>query len=572
GKPWVALKGKVAEGRGKDYAEAKLEKVEKDKDGKETGKYYAEMMLCVEGTENLQLAVGNKAVLNATTKGLEKRQNDAKTREVELNVCGIHPLNAKQKAKELKIGETRYAMLAWEGGPESITLRELYNATEAAKLTEELRKKVLNRDSSAIVDPDAKRRQEAILTGYLPACAVSSAAMGLLTKGPWGIITDPTVYCGIPAAMAWAAQTGWGAEFKGIIYKYVDDIKEISPPQMRGALEGIESYLKGPSVFELGATDKEVNDLKVSVGATIAGNASYRLISQGGASLKSWKWKDFFGKGILGGLIKGAVPNAVGLYFYEKRFKQLEGKYKVDNKNPQVQGKTTEMYDIDGDGKKETPIRVEGYETVLEKYHTYKVWRENKGFYIGEFFEESVIPAKAKKEEIWCDAGSIDKPITSAKAGIFPNANSPPAGVGTIEHYTASYNYLAKYADVMRNAAGEKVPEALLVTVAIWKGGLENEQPTKDWITGCEKGSEGSRSDKDSFECAAGQLAGYIGNCGGLETEGKFTCVMKNYNNKDSEGRNAYTAMGGSGMTYSKLYGIFTTWNEYQPLKIEVAG
>lgn len=531
------------------------------------GKYATKMKLCVTGNQSLQLAQDKEIVINAQSRSKAKKQLDAKTRSVKTQVCGINPNRIADKMAGANAGDMRYAMLAWKGAPDSLTLSDIKLSSDAEKLRNALEVKINNGDYSAVKSEEQQMKQKALWLGYLVPCAATAGAIGMVIGGPGKAIGNMVFDCGIPAGVAAAGQTEFGRGLEDDVYGYFKVLEGMMPEFTKNYFGIIESYMKSSSPFELGSTEGTVNDLKAGAAAEISGSAALNAITWKSSNLLS-------GKGLLrafGGITTSAISNIVGLYVYDKYLNYLQN---PDNKQGGGTAQTgTEVRMAgNGSGKDNTPVIYQGSGITLEKYGVYKILRKKKGLNVEDVYEKlpgGKLPEGTKPEQMLCDAASMDLPAGAGSIGIIPNENRPPKGVDVRQHWPAIVNYLSPdygYSGMIHSAsAASGVPEALLVTVAIWKGGLDTKKPGEGWITGCNKNasdkSAWAAADK-SFECAAKQLGEHIASCGGNYSEVAVTCALKNYNNRENEkGANQSTAMDDA--EYAKYYSIFSMWNSY---------
>ncbi|MFH1224877.1 MAG: hypothetical protein V1676_03660 [Candidatus Diapherotrites archaeon] len=526
------------------------------------GKYAAKMKLCVTGNQSLQLAQGKEILINAQARSKAKSQLDAKTRSVKVQVCGINPNRLAGKMEGLKAGDVRYAMLVWEGAPDSLTLNDIKISTDAEKLKASIEAKINKNDFSEVKSEDAQMKQDAILYYYMPACSATAAVLGFLTKGWPGIFIEPTVDCVIPGALAYLGQTSYGNRAKENLYGYFENIKGLSPEIIKPYLGWLESFMKGNSPLETGNTEGAVDDARVAATVSISARAAGKIVAN--------KWEAIFPKSFTSllknsaytGIITGALSNAAGLYFYDKHIAQETAK----KQGGAVQtGNQPQNVDTTGDGKNDTTVLYQGSGITFDKYGTYKISRTKQGLDVKDVYEPVAgLPEGTKPEQMLCDAQSMSLP--AGGAGILPDPNRPPSGAGVPQHYYAIFNYLDRYSGMIHGASvASGVPEALLVTVAIWKGELDTRTPSDAWITGCNaKAADAkawSAADK-SFGCAAKQLGEDMASCGGDYSEEMVTCALKLYNNRDSDkGANQFTPM--SDAKYAEYYAIFSAWNAY---------
>ncbi|MEK6957840.1 MAG: hypothetical protein AABW99_02585, partial [archaeon] len=110
---------------------AKITQLQIDKQDKKTNSYVGEAMVCVTGNAQLQQAQGKKIIVTAQrTSGEGKKPIET---EVELNVCGVYPLDLLGKVKGKPNGEY-YATVVWKGNPDKILLSDLPKLARAEEV------------------------------------------------------------------------------------------------------------------------------------------------------------------------------------------------------------------------------------------------------------------------------------------------------------------------------------------------------------------------------------------------------------------------------------------------------
>ncbi len=98
------------------------------------------------------------------------------------------------------------------------------------------------------------------------------------------------------------------------------------------------------------------------------------------------------------------------------------------------------------------------------------------------------------------------------------------------------------------------VPEALLVTVGIWKSELGTK--SRNHMLGCDVGDSASKSAEENIRCAAKVLEDIMTECPGTDERAKIECVLEKYDNAPDN-------LKSSAANYSELAQTYCIWQKF---------
>ncbi|MFH1255673.1 MAG: carboxypeptidase-like regulatory domain-containing protein [Candidatus Diapherotrites archaeon] len=208
GEPWIQTKA----GEKTDEVELTLAEDEKS--------FNAELKLCIEGEQDLQLAQGKKVQLKAKSAADGGRK--AEEKEVEMQVCGIHPyslleqLNEKAKAFDSAKPKDYYATLVWKGDPDTIKLSDLVKLNawkENLAKAEQIVSGSGSPSAKGFKDWISSNEELVSITAYAVGCGATSIMLGIWKGGVGGFV-DAALNCGLPAAWAYMGLTEGGKKMQ----------------------------------------------------------------------------------------------------------------------------------------------------------------------------------------------------------------------------------------------------------------------------------------------------------------------------------------------------------------------
>ena len=243
-----------------------------DAKDEKTNKYKSELQLCVTGLTDLHNANGKKVKLDAQYKVTKAK---AAAKEVELQVCGLHPSTLLDEVQKQPAG-TYYFNPSWKGTPETIQLKELIEGEVAeANLAEAEKSVASNKPGGQTKIEDAKKTQRLRGLGiYVGTCSAVAALAGWWTG--FGIFLNPLIDCIIPAAWSGADDIGlggvkeWISDISGKVFGFLGGITD----SLFGKFDDVTEALTGP-------TDNIENfdELKNSAFTTVSTYSIYRGIT-----------------------------------------------------------------------------------------------------------------------------------------------------------------------------------------------------------------------------------------------------------------------------------------------------
>jgi hypothetical protein len=345
-----------------------------------------------------------------------------------------------------------------------------------------------------------------------------------------------------------------------ILYEEVEKLATGSTAGLTPALQEVSKELRTPE----GKAGFE------NMAREAAGKAAERE-----AGITKWeKFKNFFKsmgtrsfwKTLGMELGKGVVSNAIGMLAYNERYKKLTGR-KPGEGALNITGTMPQQVDSDADGVPDMFTTVISPLQELNKGHLYAAIIKTTGLTkTVKFISSKALPEDVEDTAILddCDPETFDEGVEAMLPSLIPKVDAVPRGISPATHARHVKAYLQKseggrYGALIASAVkGTNVPEALLVTVGIWKTDLGAENPYH--ITGCEFENPKKAGPMESFRCAAEALDGILTNtCKQNDEKEHIVCVLEAYNKEPN-----YVSEGTGGRYYGALYEIYRTWNNYR--------
>ncbi len=314
-----------------------------------------------------------------------------------------------------------------------------------------------------------------------------------------------------------------------------------------------------PKALQKGVGESVLDGFTKEADDAIKSGGKYKI----GASRLSVALKHMFK-----GLGVGALSNLAGIFAYDWYMKKYaKGEIAETGGLPAISGMAAPQTDEDGDGKKGEELcdgidndgdaRIDEdcigkpADIALKKYETYKVEvvdeAGRKKYRIGFVNDMATIPANAKWLEE-CEGISTERNLGVIELGLSPNANTAPEGIDATAHARQVSNYYSLYGKAIADAArGHNIPEALLVTLGIWKTGLGETRETH--IFGCNISDNKFAATEANAECAASALEKSI-KAGRSPTEALWI-----YNDAPNEK---------TSFNESQLRGIYEKWDSFR--------
>lgn len=173
-----------------------------DRDEK-TGKFRSDLLLCVTGGTDAQAGHGKKIEVGATALANSERKTQPK--EVTLQFCGLHPTQLYDAlfSEKKKEKGTYYFTTTWSGKEPSIAWEDIRKIGELRASLKDAKETVESPTFGiqTAFQADQKTKKLEGLGLYTVTCGAASALFGL-KFGLGGMIMDPIIDCGIPAANA----------------------------------------------------------------------------------------------------------------------------------------------------------------------------------------------------------------------------------------------------------------------------------------------------------------------------------------------------------------------------------
>ena len=245
----------------------------KMKKNDERGRYEKNFKLCVKGAKGTYTLVPEtvgKIKVTAKTErayvgGEVLSSIEEKTRDVDLEVCGVYPIDLY---KELFTGEEGiyYATVGWAGDEDEVLLSDLFRSMKRydALGLQDYIIEGFEEGSDKLNEELKGQRLKAVGIGYFPACAVVAGVCGAVSKFGWGALWDIFFDCAIPAAWAVAPDVG-GMD------KARDWLEENWSAASRFVSESWEEQIRTGG--EGGGSDVYINELlEPAIVSTIAGD------------------------------------------------------------------------------------------------------------------------------------------------------------------------------------------------------------------------------------------------------------------------------------------------------------
>jgi hypothetical protein len=197
-----------------------------DKLDQKTNKFIGEAKICVKGNSQIHQAQG-KAILGSA-KRIENEAKNPKWEQINLQICGIHPLDFMEKIREKQPSKTPYyATFIWKGKDNDkilisdiAKLNKIESNLKTANQIEKNEIKILNDDP-----PEVKAAKTKANLVYLGICSITSAITSFLrpTIGRIGALFNIVFDCGIPYAY-----NQWGD--KDIFKDFTGFVEKITKP------------------------------------------------------------------------------------------------------------------------------------------------------------------------------------------------------------------------------------------------------------------------------------------------------------------------------------------------------
>ncbi|MFH1587127.1 MAG: hypothetical protein ABID38_04680 [Candidatus Diapherotrites archaeon] len=285
--------------------------------------------------------------------------------------------------------------------------------------------------------------------------------------------------------------------------------------------------------------------------------------------LKTPFTKEFW-KNLGKGAFTGAVANGAGLFAYDQLMKYYEsgtdtakietfltgtGGDDRDNDNDgKVDEEICDGIDNDGDSHVDEDCYDVESDQLFEKYKTYLV--EIKADAGQKTYEiEEVTMDKVPSGASWlqtCNDKSLDEAAENFLCTLTPDPNHGLFKAGDAKYIELYYK---SYCGVMAGAQNDYgVPEALLVTVGIWKSEMGTKG--KDHMLGCDVGNPKSKSPEENIRCAAEELEKIIPTCTGIDEKEKIKCVLEKYNDAPNN-------LKSSTADYAVLVETYCAWQKF---------
>lgn len=236
------------------------------------------------------------------------------------------------------------------------------------------------------------------------------------------------------------------------------------------------------------------------------------------------------------GVITGALAQAAGYGAWQGYWSYVAKPIEVTR---QVTGKEVVMAP-QPDGTV-VPTTVDTADKKLVRLKSYNFTMKKKGGLTKVEIEDLTdFKDEYKDEKLWlgkCDGKAFEKSAERFMPTLLPDPTPTgnfPTKLDGKEFAQPEAAFVAKYYEglgplIAEAASMHKLPEALLVTIAIWKSDMAGEWPTR-----CEYGRRDTRDADDSFACAANVLAEFIntGKCQGFADDAGILCLLREYDRK----------------------------------------